>query len=509
MHMIMWAMSDKALPRSYRMMQGFGVHSFALVNKEGKRRFVKFHWRPILGTHSMTWEEYQKVSGLDPDFHRKDLWESIESGNFPEWELGLQIVEEEDENKFDFDILDATKIIPEELVPVQYIGKMTLNRNPTDFFAETEQVAFCTRHLVPGIDFTNDPLLQGRNFSYQDTQITRLGGPNWTEIPINRPLCPVFNNQRDGFMRQTISKDRVNYFPNRFGTPAPTPAADGGFESFRAKIEGMKERLKGPKFADHYSQATLFFNSMTPVEQDHIVAAAIFELSHVEDEGVQKKIVEHFSNIHPVLCKRVAEGLGLEAPAAKAIDVSQKSAALSLFGPYATKGTGPESVGTRKVGIVLADGFDSDDLKAAQAAFKAAGIVPAIIAQRAGHIKGSKGDSVKADFALFSARSVLFDGTLFIGGSGSAQTLGSKGETGVFINETFRHCKPLGATGESVDLLRTLGTLPGVKLAQAADVVSDQGVVTSSGKTADAIKAFIEAMGEHRFWTRDTTKVPA
>jgi catalase len=289
MHMIMWIMSDRAIPRSFRMMEGFGVHTFRFVNEKGKSRFVKFHWKPLLGVHSVVWDEAQKISGIDPDFHRRDLWESIENGNFPEWEFGVQIVEEKDEHKFDFDLLDPTKLIPEEMVPVKRIGKMTLNRNPDNFFAETEQVAFHPGHLVSGIDFSNDPLLQGRLFSYTDTQLIRLGGPNFHEIPINQPVAPVHNKQRDGHMRQTINQGRVSYHPNSLGGGCPMQAKGdmGGFVSYAEKIDAPKVRARSEKFFDHFSQAAMFWNSQSHAEKTHIMQvrslnATLASLKHGE-----------------------------------------------------------------------------------------------------------------------------------------------------------------------------------------------------------------------------------
>eukprot|EP01114_Cavostelium_apophysatum_P021786 TRINITY_DN768_c0_g1_i3.p1 TRINITY_DN768_c0_g1~~TRINITY_DN768_c0_g1_i3.p1 ORF type:complete len:551 (-),score=119.99 TRINITY_DN768_c0_g1_i3:80-1732(-) len=311
-HMIMWALSDRALPRSFRMMQGFGVHTFVLVNKEGKRRFVKFHWTPKLGTHSLVWDECVKMSGVDPDFQRRDLFDAIESGSYPEWTLGIQVVEEEDEHKFDFDLLDATKIIPEEIVPVRKVGTLVLNRNPNNFFAETEQVAYCTSHLVPGIEASNDPLLQGRMFSYQDTQLTRLGGPNFEEIPINRPVCPVTNNQRDGFHRMQISQSKVNYFPNRFGCPAVSKT---GYRHTPDLVNGPKIRARGPKFDEHYKQARLFFNSLSTWERLHLIQAAKFELGHCDDQGVQERIIDMLNHVDFEMAREVAESLGLDPPA--------------------------------------------------------------------------------------------------------------------------------------------------------------------------------------------------
>ena len=296
-HMLLWAMSDRAIPRSYRMMQGFGVHTFRLVNQAGESRFVKFHWNPVAGTHSVVWDEAVKINGADSDFHRRDLWEAIEGGAFPEWELGLQVFTEEDADRFSFDVLDPTKLVPEELVPVRPVGKMVLNRNPDNFFAETEQVAFCTQHVVPGIDFSNDPLLQGRNFSYLDTQISRLGGANFHELPINASVAQTHNNQRDGMHRQAIARGRVNYEPNSLGGGCPFQAGMMGFKSFPAPVFEDKVRAKPEKFADHFTQATLFWNSQTPVEKGHIVGAFRFELSRVQTEAVRERIVSMLVNV--------------------------------------------------------------------------------------------------------------------------------------------------------------------------------------------------------------------
>src|SRR5688572_3720506 len=313
MHMIMWVMSDRAIPRSFRMMEGFGVHTFRFINDRSKSRFVKFHWKPLLGIHSVVWDEAQKISGKDPDFHRRDLWESIENGDFPEWELGVQIVEEKDEHNFEFDLLDPTKIIPEEIVPVRRIGRLTLNRNPDNFFAETEQVAFHVGHIVPGIDFTNDPLMQGRLFSYTDTQLLRLGGPNFHEIPINRSVAAVHNNQRDGFMRQTINRGQTSYEPNSLkgGCPFQAGADMSGFTSFAEKLTGPKVRARGEKFFDHFSQARLFYQSQTAIEKDHIVSAFRFELGKVEVPDIRERMVTILNEIDSQLAERVASGLGL------------------------------------------------------------------------------------------------------------------------------------------------------------------------------------------------------
>ena len=315
-HMIMWLMSDRAIPRSYRMMEGFGVHSFRFINEEGKSSFVKFHWKPLLGVHAVAWDEAQTISGKDPDYHRRDLWEAIENGDFPQWELGVQIIAEEDEHKFEFDLLDATKLVPEELVPVQRVGTLTLNRNPDNFFAETEQVAFHIGHIVPGIDFTNDPLLQGRLFSYTDTQLIRLGGPNFHEIPINRPVVPVHNNQRDGFMRQTINRGKIAHSPNTMaaGCPFLSGKMQGGFSSFPENMTGFKTREKSESFFDHFSQAKLFFNSQSEPEQNHIIEALSFELGRVETLVVRERVLNMLLQIEESLAAAVAYNIGMHVP---------------------------------------------------------------------------------------------------------------------------------------------------------------------------------------------------
>ncbi|HVZ36021.1 MAG TPA: catalase, partial [Polyangiaceae bacterium] len=354
-HMLMWAMSDRTLPRSFRMMQGFGVHTFRLVNEQGKSTFVKFHWKPVLGTHSLDWDESVKISGADPDFHRRDLWEAIEAGAFPEWELGLQLFSEKEADRFSFDVLDATKLVPEELVPVRPVGKLVLNRNPDNFFAETEQVAFCAAHIVPGIDFSSDPLLAGRIHSYQDTQISRLGGPNFHEIPINAPIAPVHNNQRDGMHRQAIHRGRVAYEPNSLGGGCPFQAGMAGFTSFREPVVEEKVRGNPLKFAEHYAQATLFWNSQTPLEKAHIVRGFRFELTKVQTAAVRERVVAMLANVDTGLAETLARDLGMSLP--KPLPRALKrppepevteSPALSLF---ALPGNG--SIATRRIAILV------------------------------------------------------------------------------------------------------------------------------------------------------------
>ena len=489
-HMVLWTMSDRAIPRSLRTMEGFGIHTFRFINAQGKGRFVKFHWRPTIGSASLLWDEAQKLAGKDSDFHRRDLWEAIDNGDYPEWELGVQIVEEEDEHKFDFDLLDPTKIIPEELVPLKMIGKLTLNRNPDNFFAETEQVAFCPGHIVPGIDFTNDPLLQGRLFSYTDTQISRLGGPNFHEIPINRPLAPLHNGQRDAMHRQTIDKGQASYEPNSIdgGWPKETApaAAGGGFETYTERVEGSKIRVRSPSFRDHYSQATLFWNSMTDPEKDHIVGAYSFELSKVERKPIRERQLGILANIDETLAARVAANLGLPAPK-KSADADElgkssvkESPALSIIAKA------KPSVKTRKVAILAARGADAASIKAVQDALKAEGAHAKVISPTL----GSPAPGIEADATILGMPSIMFDGVIVAGGKESAKTLSESGDARHFVLEAFKHLKAIGALGDGEDLLAA-AHLPN----------GEEGVVVGSD-VKQVLKRFIEAMSMHRVWSR-------
>src|SRR6202162_4233237 len=398
LHMIMWAMSDRTIPRSFRMMEGFGVNTFRLVNSEGMSKFVKFHWRPVLGTAAVLWDEAVKISGADPDFHRRDLFEAIESGNYPEFEFGFQIIDQKTADALPFDVLDATKLIPEETVPIEMVGKMVLNRNPDNFFAETEQVAFCPSHIVPGIDFSEDPLLQGRLFSYLDTQLSRLGSPNFNQLPINAPKCPFANMQRDGHMQMIVHKGRGNYEPNSI-EPYGERETSAGFRTASIPLEGTKVRLRAESFKDHYSQARLFYRSVTPQEQKHVAMALTFELSKVEIPEIRKKMLGHLNVIDEKLGAKVADGLGMigeaiaATPAAKPMDLDP-SPALRLYGKYKPTLQG------RKVGILLADGFDAKLKDALVAAVKKEKATPAIIAPKAGGGMGSAGKKVMAEVAL-------------------------------------------------------------------------------------------------------------
>jgi catalase len=526
-HMLLWAMSDRALPRSLRMMEGFGVHTFRFVNAEGKWRFVKFHWKPMLGTHSVLWDEAQQISGKDQDFHRRDLWANIEMGAYPEWELGVQIVEEEDEHKFDFDILDSTKLIPEELVPVQPIGKMVLNRNVDNYFAETEQVAFCLSHIVPGIDFSNDPLLQGRIFSYLDTQLKRLGGPNFHEIPINRSLAPVHNNQRDGHMRQTINKGQVAYGPNLLNDQYPKQAkqSEGGFNSVYERVEGPKIRRRSKSFLDFYSQARMFWNSQSDAEQAHIVKALRFELSHVQIGWIRERTIVQLAQVDHGLASRVAEGLGMEIPSAEgmqlnygAIGADDNAADFQSVPAKANVGSSPSlsiatdspinqgkgSVKTRQIAILATDGADVAAISELIKTFMEQGAQTAIVATHLGTIKGQDGSQILVNWTFQSTSSALFDAVYVAAGAQSVSKLKQDFDAVRFVNEAFRHCKPLAASAEGIELLKA-AAYPG-----AEDILEAEGVVTSdSTDVADLAEEFATAIKKHRFFSRELEAVPA
>ncbi len=458
-HMLMWVMSDRAIPRSLRMMQGFGVHTFRLINDKGESVFCKFHWKPRFGTHSLVWDEAVKISGADPDFHRRDLWEAIESGDFPEWELGLQIFTEEQSDGFSFDVLDATKLIPEELVPVMPVGRMVLNRNPDNFFAETEQVAFCAAHVVPGIDFSNDPLLAGRIHSYVDTQITRLGGPNFHEIPINSPVATVQNNQRDGMHRQALHRGRVSYEPNSLAGGCPFQAGPAGFKSFPAPVREDNVRGKPEKFAEHYAQATLFFNSQSDVEKAHIIAAFRFELSKVGVPAIRERMLASLVNVSPVLAEAVAAGLGMEVPDALPRALAKppapevrKSPALSLLGL-----PGECGIRTRQIAIVVADGVHRASIAAIQAALMAEGAVGHFVGPRVGKFVADDGAEIEADKSMENSPSVLFDALVLPDGIKAIETLARDGHTMEYLKDQFRHCKPILVLGASTKLLEMAG----------------------------------------------------
>ncbi|QRF62584.1 catalase [Variovorax paradoxus] len=501
-HMLMWQMSDRAIPRSYRMMQGFGVHTFRLVNDAGESFLVKFHWQPKLGTHSMVWEEAVKISGADPDFHRRDLWEAIEAGEYPEWELGLQIFTEEQAEQFSFDILDATKLIPEELVPVQIVGRMVLNRNPDNFFAETEQVAFCTAHIVPGLDFTNDPLLAGRIHSYVDTQISRLGGPNFHELPINAPIAQVHNNQRDGMHRQAIHRGRVSYEPNSLAGGCPFQAgAAQGFTSVAKRLDAKesadKVRIKPEKFADHYTQARLFFESQSEVEKAHIGNAFRFELSKVTVPAIRERVVASLANASPELAARLAQDLGmaLPAPLPKALENPAQpevevSPPLSLL---ARPGDG--GIRTRKVAILIAHGVEGASLGKLISALVEAGAVPRLVAARLGTYSGAAGESFEADATMENSPGFLFDALVLPDGAAAVEALDADAHTLEFLRAQYWHCKAILAFGASEALLAEAQ----IPLA-LPDGSADAGLVLADAADADAaIAAFIAAMPVRHF----------
>ena len=515
MHMLMWLMSDRALPRSLRMMEGFGVHSFRFVTAEGVSSFVKFHWKPLLGVHSLIWPEAQALSGQDPDFHRRDLWEAINDGEFPEWELGVQVVAEADEHRFPFDLLDATKLIPEELVPVRRIGKLTLNRNVDNFFAETEQVAFHAGHVVPGIDFSNDPLLAGRLFSYTDTQLLRLGGPNFHELPVNRARSPVANHQRDGLHRQRIDTGSVAYSPNSLGNGCPMQAtrADGGYVSHPEPVSGHKQRGRSPKFFDHFGQAAMFFNSLAPWEQEHIVKALQFELGKLHSPVVVQRMLGllHATDI-PLACK-VAEGLGVTIDAAvtplnRVLPASDRSGDYEPVGvnPYAPSpalsmaNRPSQGIPTRRIALLAADGVDLDCVYAMQDALLAAGARSRIVAPRGGRLTGLDGRSLKIDHSLLTTGSVIFDAVFVPGGEASIRELLRHSGAVHFIHEAYWHFKTIGGHGEGCDLISAAG----VNAVFEDSEEQDPGVVMS--RSADVVELaadFIDAVAQHRHWLRE------
>jgi catalase len=427
-HMVLWNMSDRGISRSFRMMEGFGVNTFRLVDADGISRFVKFHWKPVLGVHSLVWDEAQKLNGKDPDWLRRDLWEAIETGAYPEWEFGVQVIEEEDEHGFNFDILDATKVWPEELVPVQKIGKLTLDRNPDNFFAETEQVAFHPGHLVPGIDFSDDPLLQGRLFSYLDTQINRFNGANFHQVPINRAVCPVHNNQLDGYMRQSIHVGRTSYFPNSLGDNSPTPAseADGGYVSYPAEVSGKKVRVRSESFNDHFTQARFFFKSLSAPEQLHLTNALRFELGKVKSQGVRDRMVANLAKVDGDLAKAVASWIGVAEP-----DADMQTAQTTTFNGKAVE-TSPAlsmeqpptgSIVSRKVAILVADGVNEADVTAVKTALIAQGAVCDVIAKMLGSVTGANGGKVAVDKSAITVDSIMYDAVFVPGGAKSAAAL--------------------------------------------------------------------------------------
>jgi catalase len=493
MHMMMWLMSDRALPRSFRMMQGFGVHTFRFVNDAGVSTFVKFHWKPRLGTHSLVWDETQKIAGKDPDFNRRDLWEAIEAGDHPEYELGVQLVPEGEEHRFDFDLLDPTKIIPEEEVPVRPIGRLVLDRNPDNFFAETEQVAFHLGNAVPGIDFTDDPLLQARLFSYLDTQLIRLGGPNFPQLPVNRPVAPARNHQVDGYHQTEIPRTRATYHPNSLAGGCPALAEDGAYVHYPEHLAGNKIRKRGESFADHFSQATLFWNSMSDWEKDHIIAAFRFELGKVEHWHVREGVVAHLNHVDHDLAVMVAESVGVEPPREPVVaNHGRRSPALS-------QANTAHSVATRRIAILAADGVNTEHVAAVWQGLREVGARPEVLAPRDGAVTAADGATVTVTRALPTTGSVLYDAVLIPGGAESVRTLARDGDTVHFVTEAYKHGKAIGAIGEGSELLDAARVPPG----------GDEGVVVGDGPDGGFLKAFADAVASHRHYTRDTAPVPA
>lgn len=505
MHNVIWLMSDRAIPRSLRMMEGFGIHTFRFVNKEGKSSFVRFHWKPVLGVHSVLWEEAQKISGVDSDFHRRDLYDSIDKGMFAEWDFGVQIVPEEDEHKFSFDLLDPTKLIPEELVPVKIVGRMTLNRNPDNFFAETEQIAFHPGHVVPGIDFSNDPLLQGRLFSYTDTQLIRLGGPNFHEIPINRPVCPFHNNQRDGYMRQTINPGQSSYDPNSTGGGYPKQAkeSEGGYTSYHERIEGHKIRARSKSFMDHFSQPAMFYNSLNEVEKQHVVDAYCFELGKVKKAEIRERTVGLLTKINKDMAKKVADGLGIKNPKPDKImnhsypadanpndyqpmDANpdpKSSPALSMAN------TPKDSIKSRMIAFLAADGVDGKSLNEMKKELEKNQAVVKIVAPHAGEIKTNTGEAIKVDESFLTADSVLFDAIFIPGGKNDIDTLMGIEKAKTFAKDAFKHLKPIAGSGDGKEFLQ--------KTLQLNLKELPEGVFINAKP-----QSFIDAIKQHRFWKR-------
>ncbi|TCD70668.1 catalase A [Steccherinum ochraceum] len=522
-HMALWVMSDRGIPRSFRMMQGFGVNTYTLVNASGERFFVKFHWIPELGVHSLMWDEAMKLGGQDPDFHRKDLEEAINTGAYPKWQFGIQVIPEADEHNFEFDILDATKVWPEELVPLQVIGEMELNRTVDEYFPETEQVAFCTSHIVPGIGFSDDPLLQGRNFSYQDTQITRLG-VNWEELPINRPVCPMLNTHRDGAMRHRIVDSNVNYWPNRKEHFRPVPVAHGGYNEHPQKVQGVKERMRGKKFQEHFNQATFFLNSLTPAERLHLTNGISFELSHCDDPVVYETYTRLLNNVDFDFAKDVATIVGGIVPKTHARENHGKSTPTLSQTYYHPK---VPTIKSRRIAILVGDGFDLAQVQALRAAFKAGSATTWLIGPNRGPVypegvaQGDVKNGVLADHQYEGQRSTAFDAVVIPAGMKSAQALARNGRAVHWVREAFGHCKAIGAIGEGVAFVREAAQLPGVEYAtnlDSHDVVSSYGVVTVgkvnlSSIAADVLKisqsdkgfvsSFAYEVSQHRCWARE------
>ena len=505
LHNQIWLMSDRGIPRSYRMMEGFGIHSYRLVNKEGKSHFVKFHWKPVLGVHSVTWDEAVKISGADSDFHRRDLWNAIEAGQYPEWELGLQIIPQEDEHKYEFDLLDATKLIPEEMVPVKKVGKLTLNRNPDNFFAETEQVAFLPGNVVPGIDFTNDPLLQGRLFSYRDTQLSRLGGPNFHQIPINRPVAEAHHNQRDGKMQMQIPKGQTAYFPNTLGGGCPylSKISEGGFSSYEERIDGKKIRSRSESFIDFFSQPALFYRSLAEWEKKHVQDAYSFELGKCTHAHIQQRMLWLVNQIDESLAETIAENLGLSIPDEIDGPVNQAIGAdanvedfqpgpkknyLEKSEPLSQANTRFESIATRQIAVLAASGFDMDGFQKMKEFLEKEKAELHIIAPHGGSIRCNTGMDHPVSAAIATTESVLYDAVYIPGGKKSVEGLKKHPKFIKFIDEALKHCKAIAADEEGADFLSET---------HAREFKDDEAICINAKP-----RAFRDAIAKHRNWAR-------
>ncbi len=491
MHHLMWVMSDRGIPRSYRMMDGFGVHTFRFVTSDGASSYVKFHWKPKLGVQSVVWDEAVKINGADPDFHRRDMWDAIQSGDFPEWELGVQIFDDEFADSFEFDILDATKLIPEEQIPVTPIGRMVLNQTVDNFFAETEQVAFCTSNVIPGIDFTNDPLLAGRNFSYLDTQLKRLGSPNFTQIPVNAPRCPVAHFQQDGHMAMTNPTGRANYEPNSWGTDGgPREDPETGYTSFPADESGAKRKIRPESFADHYSQARMFYRSQTDIGRDHLGSAIVFELSKVKTVGIRERVVASLRNVDEDLARTVADGLGMKnlpdalTPASEPIDVATSDALKMLGSPL-------ESFGGRKLGVLVTDGCNAKTLKALRAAAEAEGMTVALVAPTVQGVADSARNVLEIAEKIDGGPSVLFDAVAIVVTENGAHELSGMPAARDFVTDADAHMKYVAYTDSAMALFTAAGVSPG----------DSEGYAIVDG-TKKSATAFIRACREVRAWAR-------
>ena len=505
LHNHIWVMSDRAIPRSLRMMEGFGIHSYRLINDKGEAHFVKFHWKPVLGVHSVTWDEAVKISGADSDFHRRDLWDAIESGQFPEWEMGLQIIPEADEHKYDFDLLDATKLVPEEMVPVKIIGKMTLNRNPENFFAETEQVAFLPGNIVPGIDFSNDPLLQGRIFSYRDTQTSRLGSTNFHQIPINKPMVETHHNQRDGHMQMNVPKGQTAYFPNTLGGGCPhlSKIAEGAFSSYEERIDAKKIRTRSESFVDFFSQPALFYRSLAEWEKSHVADAYSFELGKCNHEHIQKRMLWMVAQIDEDLAEKVAKNLGLKVPDDIDRPINQAIGAdadVDAFQPGPKKNyldkspslsqanTKFETIATRQIAVLAGNGFSMENFKPMKAALERGNAVVKIVAPHGGSIKCDSDMEHKVAASIDTTESVLYDAVYIPGGQSSIDALLENSKFVKFINEALKHCKAIAADDEAEKLL---------KKTYVSEFKDDAAICLNSDP-----KDFVKAIAQHRNWER-------